>query len=168
MGASKKFFKTLATMKRMVKPSLVEKEDTVSCESSQLCLSYVQLKVAVQDELPILNLWYTFHKMNRHDLALNMQSCGDSNCFDNLQKNNSSEKQRRWVPWKTSVESNRPKEYDCKDMKRTKKKLADLMKKVDNYLLSSTNQRQISLENWAALRIQTAFRGFLVYIVETV
>lgn len=104
MGASKKFFKTLATMKRMVKPSLVEKEDT---------------------------------------------------------KNNSSEKQRRWVPWKTSVESNRPKEYDCKDMKRTKKKLADLMKKVDNYLLSSTNQRQISLENWAALRIQTAFRGFL-------
>ncbi|XP_024394060.1 protein IQ-DOMAIN 6 [Physcomitrium patens] len=40
-------------------------------------------------------------------------------------------------------------------------KLADLVKRVDNYLLISTKQRQMSLENLAALRIQTAFRAFL-------
>ena len=36
------------------------------------------------------------------------------------------------------------------------------MKKVDKYLLISTKQRQLSLEHAAALRIQTAFRAFLV------
>lgn len=85
-----------------------------------------------------------------------------------MQTTPSGEKQRRWVPWKTSVEDVKMKdEYpiqdqDMKDTKVTKDILADLMKKVDNYLLSSTNDRHINSENWAALRIQTAFRAFLV------
>ncbi|XP_073388318.1 protein IQ-DOMAIN 17 isoform X1 [Physcomitrium patens] len=110
MGTSRKLYKSLATMKRIVNPSLVDKNVTTTP---------------------------------------------------------SGEKQRRWVPWKTSVEDVKMKdEYpiqdqDMKDTKVTKDILADLMKKVDNYLLSSTNDRHINSENWAALRIQTAFRAFL-------
>lgn len=109
MGASKKFFKTLASMKRMVRPSSVEKDDAKKCGG---------------------------------------------------------EKQRRWVLWKTSAEDNIAKDLYSKEYQdiqegKGKPKLADLMKKVDKYLLNSTRQRQLSLEHAAALRIQTAFRAFL-------
>lgn len=50
----------------------------------------------------------------------------------------------------------------------TKPTLANLMKKVDNYLVISKKQPQMSVENWAALRIQTAFRAFLVNTCATV
>ncbi|KAG0612591.1 hypothetical protein M758_6G040000 [Ceratodon purpureus] len=113
MGASKKFFKTIASMKRMVKSSSVDKDD---------------------------------------------------------EKTNGGEKQRRWVPWKTNpVDDSKPKDNSMfkdpdgftEDKLYSKPTLADLMKKVDNYLLLSKKQQQMSVENLAALRIQTAFRGFL-------
>ncbi|KAG0585534.1 hypothetical protein KC19_2G019200 [Ceratodon purpureus] len=109
MGASKTFFKTLASMKRMVRPSSVEKDDT---------------------------------------------------------KKSGGEKQRRWVLWKTSAEDNIAKDLYTKEYReiqevKGKPKLSDLMKKVDKYLLISTKQRLLINEHAAALRIQTAFRGFL-------
>lgn len=83
-----------------------------------------------------------------------------------LQKKSGGEKQRRWVLWKTSAEDNIAKDLYSKDYRdiqegKGKPKLADMKKKVDKYLIS-TKQRQLNLENTAALRIQTAFRGFLV------
>lgn len=76
--------------------------------------------------------------------------------------------QRRWSPWKTSVEECKTKldpveDPDTIDESKffTKPSLADLMKKVDTYLQISKQQQQMSVENWAALRIQTAFRAFL-------
>jgi phage terminase Nu1 subunit (DNA packaging protein) len=84
-----------------------------------------------------------------------------------VQKKCGGEKQRRWVLWKTSAEDNIAKDLYSKEYQdiqegKGKPKLADLMKKVDKYLLISTKQRQLSLEHAAALRIQTAFRAFLV------
>ena len=89
-----------------------------------------------------------------------------------VQKKSGGEKQRRWVLWKTSVEDNITKnlyarEYQDIQEVKGKPKLAELMKKVDKYLQSnnSTKHRQLSIENAAALRIQTAFRAFLVNIL---
>lgn len=85
-----------------------------------------------------------------------------------MQTTPSGEKQRRWVPWKTSVEDRQMndeypiQDQDMKDTKVPKDILADLLTTVDNYLLSSNNDRYINSENWAALRIQTALRAFLV------
>jgi hypothetical protein len=84
-----------------------------------------------------------------------------------LQKKPGGEKHRRWVLWKTSAENNNKVEESAKEEEyfkdvREDPKLAIVTENVEKILMLSSKQRYRNLQEWGALRIQTAFRAFLV------
>lgn len=161
MGASKKLLKTLAKMKRMVTPSSPDHRDMHAVRFILYVGGYChQMNWKLQHYSSTVHwLYESFQLLTELEF---LRRCGV------VQKQADGERKQTRATRKTyavdTASNSSIKDAQGTIIKDVKGmlKLADLVKRVDNYLLISTKQRQMSLENLAALRIQTAFRAFLV------